>query len=76
MKKNEIAIAIGKKLKILRIKKDIKVKDICNILDIYEGTVRKWESGYNTIPLTKLYKICKEYDVDFNYFWPEQTDDR
>ncbi len=57
------------RLKELRKVLGLKQRDIAERLGVDVSNVGGWESGRNTIPDTRVYQLCKEYNV--NRTWLE-----
>ena len=57
------------RLKELRKKLGLKQRDIAERLGVDTGSVGQWESGIRLIPKTRIYQLCKEYNV--NRHWLE-----
>ena len=51
----------------LRLDKNLKQKDIANILDIPEDRYSKYERGINDISLNRCNKLANFYKVSFDY---------
>ncbi len=51
----------------LRTDKDLKHKDIANILNIKKNTYTQWEIGRNDIPILKLNELANFYKVSLDY---------
>ena len=54
---------IQDRLKQLRKRLDLKQRDVAERLEMNVGTVGAWECGSEKIPKTRIYQICKEYNV-------------
>ena len=61
---------IQDRLKQLRKALDLKQRDVAERLEMNVGTVGAWECGSEKIPKTRIYQICKEYNV--NRDWLER----
>ena len=57
------------RLKQFRKARGLKQRDIAEKLGVDVSNVGGWESGRNTIPKTRIYQLCNEYDV--NQTWLE-----
>lgn len=55
------------KLKDLREEKDLKQKDIADILGVKRSTYAGWETGKDTIPFKRIIMLSKYYKVSMNY---------
>lgn len=53
---------MNERLKELRKKLGLKQRDVAEKLDVNVGLIGNWESG-RPIPKTRLYQLCKEYNV-------------
>lgn len=51
------------RLKLLRKKLGLKQRELAERLCVTVGLVGNWESGVNEIPKTRVYQICKEFNV-------------
>ncbi|MGQ0527008.1 MAG: helix-turn-helix domain-containing protein [Alphaproteobacteria bacterium] len=60
---------VGFNLKILRKAKKLSQKDIAGILDVSYQQVQKYESGFTTLPLEKLYRLRHFYKVSYETFF-------
>ena len=54
---------IKDRLKELRKRLGLKQRDVAERLEMNVGTVGAWECGSENIPKTRIYQICKEYNV-------------
>lgn len=62
-------MTVGTKIKQLREKKGLSQPDLAYKLGISQGTLCNIESGdTKKIDFLLMDKICKEFDVDFEYF--------
>lgn len=57
------------RLKQLRKTLDLKQRDIAERLGVNVGLIGAWECGKQAIPKTRIYQLCKEYNV--NRTWLE-----
>ena len=57
---------LGKKLKALRLKLDLKQKEIANECGISQTTYSNYELGYNLITSLSLYIICKNHNISMD----------
>lgn len=55
------------KLKELREDRDLKQRDIAEILNCKQNTYQQYESGKRQIPLEALIKLCLYYGVSADY---------
>lgn len=51
------------RLKILRRALGLRQRQLAERLGVVTGLVGSWEAGLNPIPKTRIYQICKEYNV-------------
>lgn len=51
------------RLKELRKTLGLKQRDIAEKLGVDTGSVGQWESGIRSVPKTRVYQLCKEYNV-------------
>ncbi len=51
------------RLKELRKKLGLKQREVAERLGVNVSVVGDWESGRNPIPKTRIYQLCKEYNV-------------
>ena len=51
------------RLKALRKALGLKQREVAERLGIEVGGIGKWESGSQPIPATRIYQLCKEYNV-------------
>ena len=66
---------IGKKVKLLRIRRSLKQDDLARVLNLSRGQISNLESGKRNISLIQLEKLCEYFRVDMSYFlMPETTD--
>ena len=54
---------IKDRLKQLRHAVGIKQRELADRLEVQVGLIGNWESGARNIPKTRIYQICKEYNV-------------
>ena len=59
--------AIGKRLKAARTTKGMKQEDVANILDTTQSYISGIENGANKPGLATLIKLCRIYEVSFDY---------
>ena len=60
---------IIKKLRESRERLDLKQTDIAKMLDVDNSTVSGWETGKDTIPLTKLIMYANELNYSLDYLF-------
>ena len=59
---------LTKRLRDTREDKDLKQKDIADILDITHQQYQLYESGKRKIPVDKLKTLCTYYNISADYF--------
>ncbi len=69
IKKKEILLIIGDKLRTLRISKNITQEEIARCLNIKRATYTNWENARTEIPLDILNKIAIYYEVSLDYMF-------
>jgi transcriptional regulator with XRE-family HTH domain len=66
-------MSVGFKIKKLREEKKLSQPELANILDISQSDLSKIENGRTKkIDFQLMDKVCKEFDVDFEYFIEEK----
>ena len=55
------------KFKEFREDKELSQTDIANILKVDQSAYSKWETGYEIIPLDKLYILSNHYKLSFDF---------
>ena len=55
------------RLRDLREDKDLKQKDVADILGIHQTVYSRYERGYQTIPLEHLVKLAEFYKVSVDF---------
>lgn len=71
-KDNKVLRAFGKKLKKLRLKKEMSTREFANTADIAHSQVWVLESGKGDPSLSTLLKIAAALDVSLNELDPSQ----
>ncbi len=66
----DIAKTVGFKIKVLRLRKNIKQKELAKKLGFSASHLATLENGNKLISLEKLIKTAKILNVDLNYFDP------
>ena len=61
---------IGKRLKDIRLEKELTQEDIAKIIDSSKASVANYESGKQSIYISDIYKIALELNVDIQRFLP------
>ena len=51
------------RLKLFRKKLGLKQRDVAERLEMNVGTVGSWECGSEKVPKTRIYQLCKEYNL-------------
>lgn len=57
------------RLKLFRKKLGLKQRDVAERLEMNVGTVGSWECGGEKVPKTRIYQLCKEFNI--NRTWLE-----
>ncbi len=55
------------RLKEIRVKKDLTIREVANILHVSKSTYSAYENNINTITITNLLKFCKYFHVSADY---------
>ena len=66
--------AIGKRLREARIRKNIKQEEIADLFNSTQSFVSKIETGYSKPSLSTLIRLCKLYEVSFDYILYDNLD--
>ena len=66
---------LGKKLKLLRKKRNIRQDDLAEFLNLSKSQISNLESGRRNLSLSQLEKICDYFKIDMSYFLMEETTD-
>ena len=61
--------AIGKELKILRIRNNLSIEDTANYLGLSYETIRRYETGSVDLSIERLEKMLAYYKEDINIFF-------
>ncbi len=61
---------IGKRLKDIRLEKELTQEDIAKIIDSSKASVANYESGKQSIYISDIYKIALKLNVDIQRFLP------
>jgi len=59
---------LGKKIKLLRIDKDLTQEEMAHNIGAYRYQVSQWENGLQIIPTKYLFEICQKFDINLDYF--------
>jgi len=60
---------IGKKIKLKRIQLRLSQANLGNFLGVSFQQIQKYESGSNRIPVSRLYKLVKVFNLGLDYFF-------
>lgn len=60
-------IEFGKRLKELRIEKNLSKKELAEILGVQRATLKRWEEGITTPTLSKIVFLCNFFNIRCNY---------
>ena len=63
MKKNELLIVIGNKIKELREGRDLSLQDLCDMCDFEKPNLVRIEKGRTNPTIWTLYKICTALNI-------------
>lgn len=66
-------IELGKKIKLLRKRRNLKQDDLANILNISRAQISNLEKGRRSLNLEQLNKLCIYFKIDMSYFLSEET---
>ncbi len=67
-KDNSLKVAIGARIKEIRLKRNISQDALAEKIDVCNGThVSNIERGYSGISIPKLISICRALDIDSDY---------
>ncbi len=61
--------AIGKELKIIRIRKNLKLDEVAEKLGINRETLRRYEKNATGLSVERLEKLLNYYEMDKNIFF-------
>lgn len=61
--------AIGKELKIIRIRNNLRLEDVADNLDINRETLRRYENNSNGLSVERLEELLNFYKVDKSIFF-------
>lgn len=59
---------MNERLRTLRNALGLKQREIAERLEVQTGLIGNWESGNREIPKTRIYQICKEFNVSREWF--------
>ena len=63
MELDDVEKHIGKQMKMLRMANKISQKDLAKTMGITYQQVQKYENGLNRISVSRLWQICKIFDI-------------
>ena len=66
---------LGKKVKLLRIRRSLKQDDLARVLKLSRGQISNLESGKRNISLSQLEKLSEYFRIDMSYFFMSETTD-
>lgn len=61
--------AIGKELKIIRIRKNLTIEDVAKSLNLNAETIRRYENNSSGLSIERLETILDLYKVDMSIFF-------
>ena len=64
MKKNELLIVIGNRIKELREEKNLSLQDLCYMCDFEKPNLVRMEKGRTNPTIWTLYKICEALNIE------------
>ena len=64
MKKEELLVTIGKRIKELREEKNLSLQDLCDLCDFEKPNLVRIEKGRTNPTAWTLYKICEALHID------------
>lgn len=65
---DDVAVDMGKRLRALRLKKDISQEGLAASLGVTFQQIQKYEKGIDRIHYGRLQRICKVLRVNWSYF--------
>lgn len=60
--------SIGRKLKELRISRDLKQSELADLVGLSRPAISNIESGKRSLTLSTLKRFCEVYGIDISYF--------
>ena len=66
---------LGKKIELLRKRRNLRQDDLANILDISRSQISNLENGRRGLSLEQLSTLCNYFKIDMSYFICENTID-
>lgn len=61
--------AIGKELKVLRIRNNYSIEDVANKLNVNRETIRRYENNSNGLSVERLEELLDFYKIDKSIFF-------
>lgn len=61
--------AIGKELKIIRIRKNLSIDDVAKFLNLNVETIRRYENNSSGLSIERLESILDFYKIDMSIFF-------
>lgn len=61
--------AIGKELKITRLRLNLSLEDVANKIDVNRETIRRYETNSNGLSVERLEELLNLYNIDKNIFF-------
>lgn len=61
--------SIGKELKIIRIRNNLRLEDVADNLDINKETLRRYENNSNGLSVERLEQLLDFYKIDKSIFF-------
>lgn len=61
--------AIGKELKITRLRLNLSLDDVAEKLDVNKETIRRYETNSNGLSVERLEELLNFYKIDKNIFF-------
>lgn len=65
---------VGTQLKMLRMSRKISQKELARRMDITYQQVQKYEAGLNRISVSRIWQICKIFDITPNFLFENVLD--
>lgn len=69
VRRDKMQNAIGKELKIIRIRNNLRLEDVADDLDINRETLRRYENNSNGLSVERLEELLNFYKVDKSIFF-------
>lgn len=61
--------AIGKELRVIRIRQNLKIDEVAQMLNINKETLRRYENNASGLSIERLEEILKIYNADKRIFF-------